>query len=101
MKRKAPKQPAQRTPKLPRSTAPDAPAQALDDAPEQPGIEQARQHAPSDAEDAARTSIEHADERRPGSIETVPAPEDPIASFVEPAGDDRADEALPPPLRAP
>jgi hypothetical protein len=101
MKRKAPKQPAQRTPTLPRSTAPDAPAQALADAPEQPGIEQARQHAPSDAAGAARTSIEHADERRPGSIETVPAPEDPIASFVEPAGDDRADEALPPPLPAP
>ena len=98
MKRKAPKRPAQRMPTLPQSTAPDAPAQALADAPEQPGVEQARQHAPSDAAAAAaRTSIEHADERRPGSIETVPVPEDHIASFVEPAGDDLADESLPAP----
>ena len=97
MKRKAPRQTAKRTPTLPRSTAPDAPAQALADAPEQPGVEQARQHAPSDAAGAARTSIEHADDRRPGSIETVPVPEDHIASFVEPAGDDLADESLPAP----
>ena len=97
MKRKAPKRPAQRTPTLPQSTAPDAPAQALADAPEQPGVEQARRRAASDAEGSARTSIEQADERRPGSIETVPVPEDHIASFVEPAGDDLADESLPAP----
>ncbi len=95
MKRKTPKRPPPRSPSLPRSTAPDTPAEGMADEPEEPGVEHARQHAPSEATGAARTSIEHADERRLGSIETVPAPGDAIAGFVEPAGDERADDTSP------
>ena len=63
----------------------------------------AQPHAPAGTSRSDRTSIERADEHRLGSIEAIPAPapEDHIAGFVEPAGDEPADAALPPGLPPP
>jgi hypothetical protein len=100
MKRKTSKQHTSRSRPLPRPAVFDATAAAPADVPEREGVEQAQQQALAEVARTARTSIERADEHRLGSIETVPAqaPENHIAGFVEPAGDERADEALPPPL---
>jgi hypothetical protein len=79
----------------------DAPAIEPAAGSEQPGVDQAGPIGAIDNPRGTQTSIERVDERRLGSIEAVPAVPEVITGFVEPAGDERADGALPPAVSAP
>jgi hypothetical protein len=81
----------------------EGPATTPAGGPDQPDVQAAQVRGPTADDRSAQTDIERADERRLGSIETIPAraPEDHIAGFIESAGDTRADEPLPPPWPSP